>query len=144
MRIGVPKETAEGERRVALVPEVVAKLTGQGQEVVVQRGAGAGALIPDESFADAGAQLVDDAAPALGADVVVKVAAPSAEEIAGLRSDSVLIGFLGPLTNGEGVRAIAAAGVDQLRDGGGAPDQPCAVDGRALLAGEHLGLSRRR
>jgi NAD(P) transhydrogenase subunit alpha len=111
MRIGVPKETAAGERRVALVPEVVGKLSGQGHEVLVQRGAGAGALIPDQAFADAGAQLVDDAAVALGADLVVKVAAPSAEEIVRLGSDSVLIGFLGPLTNGEGVRAIAAAGV---------------------------------
>jgi NAD(P) transhydrogenase subunit alpha len=111
MRIGVPKETAAGERRVALVPEVVGKLTGQGHEVLVQRGAGAGALIPDQAFEDAGATLVDDAAAALGADLVVKVAAPSAEEIVRLGSDSVLIGFLGPLTNGEGVRAIAAAGV---------------------------------
>ena len=100
MRIGVAKETAEGERRVALVPEVVGKLTGQNHEVLVQRGAGAGALIPDQAFEDAGATLVDDAAAALGADVVVKVAAPSAEEIVRLGSDSVLIGFLGPLTNG--------------------------------------------
>jgi NAD(P) transhydrogenase subunit alpha len=111
MRIGVAKETAEGERRVALVPEVVGKLTGQNHEVLVQRGAGAGAFIPDRAFEAAGAQLVDDAAAPLGADVVVKVAAPSAEEIVRLGSDSVLIGFLGPLTNAEGVRAIAAAGV---------------------------------
>ncbi len=111
MRIGVPKETAEGERRVALVPEVVGKLTGQEHELVVQRGAGEGALIPDQAFEDAGAQLVDDAAAALGADLVVKVAAPTAEEIGKLGSDSVLIGFLGPLTNGEGVRALASAGV---------------------------------
>ena len=117
MRIGVPKETAEGERRVALVPEVVTKLArsaGEGSsalEVVVQRGAGAGALIPDDAYAEAGAQLVDDAAEVFGADVVVKVAAPSADEIVRLGSESVLIGFLGPLTNGEGVRALAAAGV---------------------------------
>jgi NAD(P) transhydrogenase subunit alpha len=111
MRIGVPKETAEGERRVALVPEVVGKLSGQNNEVLVQRGAGAGALIPDQAFEDAGAQLVDHAAAPLGADVVVKVAAPSSEEIGQLGADSVLIGFLGPLTNAEGVRAIAGAGV---------------------------------
>jgi NAD(P) transhydrogenase subunit alpha len=110
MRIGVPKETAEGERRVALVPEVVKRLSDQGLEVVVQRGAGAGALIPDVAFADAGARLVDDAGEALGADVVVKVAAPDGEETGQLGSDSVLIAFLGPLTNGEGVRAIAATG----------------------------------
>ena len=110
MLIGVPKETAEGERRVALVPEVVRKLTDSGLEVVVERGAGAGALIPDAQYEAAGAKLVDGAATAFGADVVVKVAAPNAEETARLRADSVLIAFLGPLTNGEGVRAIAQTG----------------------------------
>jgi NAD(P) transhydrogenase subunit alpha len=117
MRIGVPKETAEGERRVALVPEVVSKLVrgtagegGGALGVAVQRGAGAGALIPDQAFADAGGELVDEAA-ALGADVVVKVAAPTAEQVGQLRPDAVVIGFLGPLTNGEGVRALAEAGV---------------------------------
>jgi len=110
MKIGVPKETAEGERRVALVPEVVKKLSGQGHELVVQRGAGDGALIPDAAFEEAGATLVDDAATTLGADVVVKVAAPNPEETAQLSADSVLIAFLGPLTNGEGVKAIAQTG----------------------------------
>src|SRR3981081_3070805 len=102
MRIGVPKETTEGERRVALVPEVVKKLSAtEGIEILVQRGAGAGALIPDAAYEEAGATLVDDAAAALGADVVVKVAAPNAEETVRLGSDSVLIAFLGPLTNGD-------------------------------------------
>ncbi|HEX3975000.1 MAG TPA: Re/Si-specific NAD(P)(+) transhydrogenase subunit alpha [Solirubrobacteraceae bacterium] len=118
MRIGVPKETTEGERRVALVPEVVGKLTRAAGEdaagrdplhVLVQCGAGAGALIPDEAFAEAGAELVDDAP--FDCDVVVKVAAPNAEEIARLGPESTLIGFLGPLTDGEGVRALASAGV---------------------------------
>jgi len=117
MKIGVPKETADGERRVALVPEVVRKLSGglsgdagSAVDVLVQRGAGEGALIPDAAFEDAGAQLVQDAATTLETDVVVKVAAPTAEETAHLGPDSVLIGFLGPLTNGEGVRAIAETG----------------------------------
>jgi NAD(P) transhydrogenase subunit alpha len=118
MRIGVPKETTGGERRVALVPEVVGKLTraagedasGEGGiQILVQRGAGEGALIPDEAFAEAGATLVDEAP--FDCDVVVKVAAPNAEEIGRLGSETTLIGFLGPLTNGEGVRALAAAGV---------------------------------
>jgi proton-translocating NAD(P)+ transhydrogenase subunit alpha len=115
MRIGVPKETTDGERRVALVPEIVSKLTrpaGEGASppvVLVQRGAGAGALIPDDAYAEAGAELVDEAP--FDADVVVKVAAPDAEEIGRLGSESTLIGFLGPLTNGEGVRALADAGV---------------------------------
>jgi H+-translocating NAD(P) transhydrogenase subunit alpha len=107
MQIGVPKETSEGERRVALVPEVVRKLSGQGHEILVERGAGAGALLPDSQFEEAGAKLVDDAWPA---DVVVKVAPPSAEEVGRLGSATVLIGFLQPLTNGEGIRSIAETG----------------------------------
>jgi H+-translocating NAD(P) transhydrogenase subunit alpha len=110
MKIGVPKETAEGERRVALVPEVVKKLSDQSLEVLVQRGAGEAALIPDAAFEEAGATLVDDTGALFGADVVVKVAAPSAEETSRLGPDSVLIAFLGPLTNGEGVKAIAQTG----------------------------------
>ncbi|MBV8735191.1 MAG: hypothetical protein JO120_10455, partial [Solirubrobacterales bacterium] len=88
MEIGVPQETAEGERRVALVPDIVGKLArtgeadgGEAVEVLVQRGAGDGALIPDRLYEEAGARLVDDAAAALAADVVAKVAPPSEEEI---------------------------------------------------------------
>ncbi|HEX4804720.1 MAG TPA: Re/Si-specific NAD(P)(+) transhydrogenase subunit alpha [Conexibacter sp.] len=110
MRIGVPKETVEGERRVALVPEVVRKLTASGLDVAVERGAGAEAMIPDAQFEDAGAALTDDAAALWQSDVVVKVAPPSAEEVVRLGRDSVLIGFLAPLTNAEGVRALAASG----------------------------------
>ena len=112
MQIGVPKETAEGEHRVALVPEVVGKLSGgeNGVEVVVERGAGAGALIPDAQYEEAGARLVDDPAGVYEADVVVKVAPPTADEIGRLRSDGVLIGFLQPLSGGEAIEAIAASG----------------------------------
>jgi NAD(P) transhydrogenase subunit alpha len=110
MRIGVPKESAEGERRVALVPEVVRKLTSAGHAVAVERGAGEGALLPDDAFAEAGAELVDPAT-AWGAEVVLKVAPPSPEEVGRLRDDAVLIGFLAPLSNPDGVRALADAGV---------------------------------
>ncbi|MBV9535559.1 MAG: NAD(P)(+) transhydrogenase (Re/Si-specific) subunit alpha, partial [Solirubrobacterales bacterium] len=117
MEIGVPKETAEGERRVALVPDILGKLVrtgdaegGEAVEVLVQRGAGDGALIPDRLYEEAGARLVDGAA-AFSADVVAKVAPPSEEEIKLLRGDAVLVGFLQPLTNSEGVRALARAGV---------------------------------
>ena len=112
MRIGVPKETADGERRVALVPEVVRKLASGdgGIEVMVERGAGAGALIPDAQYEEAGALMIDDPAGPYEADVVVKVAGPNPEEIARLRSGSVLIGFLQPLTAGEAIRAIAQTG----------------------------------
>ena len=110
MRIGVPKETAAGERRVALVPEVVRKLKGKDHEIVVESGAGAGALLADEQFTEAGATIGDP----WGADVVVKVAPPSADEVAKLGSGGTLIGFLEPLTNPEGVQALANAGVTAI------------------------------
>src|SRR4051794_23370252 len=88
--IGVPKESAPGERRVALVPDVVRRL-GDAVEVVVEPGAGAGALIPDELYEAAGARLSADA---WDCDVVVKVAPPAPAEIARLREGAVLIGFL--------------------------------------------------
>ncbi|MHB8658235.1 MAG: Re/Si-specific NAD(P)(+) transhydrogenase subunit alpha [Solirubrobacteraceae bacterium] len=109
MRFGVPKETAAGEKRVALVPEVVGKLTGQDHEVLVQRGAGDAAMIPDELFEQSGATLVDGDA-VWDAEVIVKVAAPDAGETARLKSDSMLIAFLGPLSNGSGIQAIARTG----------------------------------
>ena len=97
----------EGERRVALVPDIVRKLTGQGHEVVLEPGAGTQAGILDEQFEQAGATLGDGA---WDADVVAKVAAPTEAEVGALRSDSVLVGFLAPLTNGAGNRAIAKTG----------------------------------
>jgi NAD(P) transhydrogenase subunit alpha len=111
MQIGVPKESVAGERRVALVPEVVRKLTAQGHHVVIERGAGAAAMIPDAQFEDAGAALADDLSAVYGSDAVVKVAPPTAEEIARLKKGGVVIGLLAPLTNADGVRALAAAGV---------------------------------
>ena len=75
--VGVPRESAAGERRVALVPKVVEKLRSRGVEVVVESGAGLGALIPDEVYTAAGATIGDP----WSADVVVKVAPPTAEEI---------------------------------------------------------------
>ena len=108
MRLGVPKETAPGERRVALVPEAVGRLAGAGFEVVVERGAGEAAAFPDEAFAEAGATLVSNA---LDADAVVKVQKPSADEIAALRQDAIVIAFLQPLTDREAVERLAAAGV---------------------------------
>ena len=111
MQIGVPKESVAGERRVALVPEIVRKLTAQGHEVVVERGAGAAAMILDEQFEEAGAAITEDTAAVYGSDVVVKVAPPTADEIALMKKGSVLVGFLAPLTNPEGVGALAAAGV---------------------------------
>ena len=106
MRIGVPKETAADERRVALVPEVVKKLVAKGHEVVVEGGAGEAALVPDGLFADAGATIGDP----WGAEVVVKVAPPTAEELSHLSSGKTLIGFLNPRGNPDGLKAVAATG----------------------------------
>src|SRR5271166_1152922 len=110
MRIGVPKETAAGEHRVALVPEVVSKLRAKGLDVVVQSGAGADALLSDEAFAEAGAKVTDDAAEVWGSDVVVTIAPPDPEQIRALGKGSILIGFLAPLTSPATTRALAEAG----------------------------------
>jgi H+-translocating NAD(P) transhydrogenase subunit alpha len=111
MRVGVPKETAEGERRVALVPEVVRKLAQGEHEVIVEAGAGQAALIPDPLFEEAGARIAPDPGDVWGADAVVKVAPPSSDEIGRLGADGVLIGFLSPLTAPDTVRALAGAGI---------------------------------
>jgi NAD(P) transhydrogenase subunit alpha len=110
MKIAVVKETADGEHRVALVPEVVRKLTSAGHQVLVESGAGDEALIPDDAYSEAGATLTSDSGALWRADVVTKVAPPSSEEISRLGSETVLIGFLQPLTNADGVRALASAG----------------------------------
>ena len=108
MKIGVPRETTAGERRVALVPEAVAKLVKAGSEVVVESGAGVGASHDDEAYRAAGATVATDRAAALGADVVLKVQKPTPEEIGLLREGAALIGTLQPLTNPDLVRALVA------------------------------------
>jgi NAD(P) transhydrogenase subunit alpha len=110
MRVGVPKESREGERRVALIPDVVRSLTGDDIDVAVEAGAGEAAGHPDAEYSDAGAS-VGSANDAWGADVVAKVALPTRDEIGRLRSGQVLIGHLAPLTSGETTKALADAGV---------------------------------
>ncbi len=107
MKIGVPKETAESERRVALIPDVIASLTGKDLDVVVEAGAGEGSGHPDSQYTDAGAEIGDPWV----ADVVAKVGLPTADEIGRLRQGQVLIGHLAPLTSAETNRALASAGV---------------------------------
>jgi H+-translocating NAD(P) transhydrogenase subunit alpha len=107
MRIGVPREVAPGERRVALVPDVVRRLASKGPEVVVEPGAGEGALIPDAMFEEAGANIGDPWA----ADLVLAVSPPGSETVGRLGSDTVLVGFLAPLTSPETTRALASGGV---------------------------------
>ena len=107
MLIGVPKETAAGETRVAITPETVKKLKSQGHEIRVERGAGLAASVTDEAYAEVGAQLVD-AAAALGADMVLKVRSPDAAELAQMKAGSTLVGMLNPF-DAEGLKALAAA-----------------------------------
>src|SRR3954464_11341456 len=108
MRIGVPRETAAGERRVALVPEIIGKLVPAGFEVLVQRGAGEAASFPDAAYEEAGARLVDDWAEA---EAVVKVQKPSEDEARRLRDGQVLLGFLQPLRDRAGIEQLAQRGM---------------------------------
>jgi NAD(P) transhydrogenase subunit alpha len=96
---------------VALVPETVSKLREAGFEIRVERGAGTAAGYPDESYADAGAELVDGSSLAGGAEGVVRVSPPSAEEVARLAPGTVLLGFLQPLTDAEGIERLRERGV---------------------------------
>jgi H+-translocating NAD(P) transhydrogenase subunit alpha len=107
MRVGVPKEIAGGERRVALVPDAVGRL--EGFTVAVEHGAGETAGFPDVAYAEAGAELVADAWD--GADAVAKVAGPTEPELAKLSSGQVLVAFLQPLTETERIDRLRAAGV---------------------------------
>ena len=104
----MPRETAAGERRVAIVPESVPKLAALGLEVAVERRAGRESAFTDDAYEEAGAQIVD---AALDADLVAKVAPPSERETDALKTDAVLVGFLAPLTNPQGLERLAGRGV---------------------------------
>jgi H+-translocating NAD(P) transhydrogenase subunit alpha len=110
MKVSVVKETAPGERRVALVPDAVVKLRTAGLEVLVESGAGDGAWHTDDSYAEAGASVVSRS-EALAADVVLMVSKPDAAAIGALRPGQLVIGMLAPLTDPELTSALAAAGV---------------------------------
>ena len=112
MKIAVAKEIEVGERRVALIPDAVARLTKQGIEILVERGAGEAAFFADEAYEAAGAAIVADPASLWGeGDIVVKVAPPKESEIAYLREGSILISFLNPLGNPEIVSRLASGKV---------------------------------
>jgi NAD(P) transhydrogenase subunit alpha len=114
LKVGVPKETAEGERRVALVPEGVEKLGKQDIEVLVESGAGRDFNL-DEAYEEAGATIASDAGEVYKqADVVLKIRVPSDEEIGQLGDGQVVIGFLEPLTEPERIEKLAEAGVTAL------------------------------
>jgi len=109
MQIGVPRERAAGETRVAATPETVKKLKAQGHSVQVEREAGLAASITDEAYLAAGAEIVEQAA-ALGADLVLKVRRPEAEELGLMKSGATLVGMLDPFDRA-GLQALAAAGL---------------------------------
>lgn len=109
VKIGVARETAEGERRVALTPETCKKLVGAGAAVQIQRGLGDGAHFPDQAYADAGATLVDDASGAVGdADLVLCVQPPAPDAIARLKPGATLVGILQPQADDARGDAIVA------------------------------------
>lgn len=113
LRLGVPKENAPGETRVAIVPDVARRLKDAGFEVVIERGAGESAYFFDESYEEVGARVASRN-EALTADVVVKVQPPDQSDIALMREGAVYIGFLEPLDEPETSRRLADRGVTAL------------------------------
>jgi len=111
VRVAVPKETGAGERRVALVPDAVGKLASSGFTFAVERNAGHAAGFPDDEYAAAGADVVSRTDVLTGVGAVVRVGGPTADEVAELEPGTVLIGFLAPLSDPEGIERLAARGV---------------------------------
>jgi NAD(P) transhydrogenase subunit alpha len=108
MRIGIPAETAAGEKRVATVPEVVEKLIKLGFKVAVESGAGEGANCSDDSYRAAGAEIIVGAPPLWAAsDIVFKVAVPTSAEVELMREGCTLIGFIWPAQNPELMKQLA-------------------------------------
>ncbi|MDQ6709327.1 MAG: Re/Si-specific NAD(P)(+) transhydrogenase subunit alpha [Candidatus Dormibacteraeota bacterium] len=107
MKVGVPKETSAGERRVGLVPDGVTKLIAVGLQVSVQAGAGSEAFYADEAYQKAGASMVPDARGLFNAaDAILKVQPPTLEEVAWMRDGALSVSFLQPSTNPDVVRAL--------------------------------------
>jgi NAD(P) transhydrogenase subunit alpha len=111
VRVAVPKESGAGERRVALVPDAVGKLATSGFTFAVEREAGLAAGFIDDEYKAAGAEVVSRAELLAGAHAVVRIGRPTAEEVAELEPGTVLIGFLAPLSDPEGIERLAARGV---------------------------------
>jgi NAD(P) transhydrogenase subunit alpha len=109
MRVGIPNESARGERRVAMVPDVVRRLAAKRHVVAVEPGAGAAAHIPDAAYEEAGATVTPDALR--GADLIPLVGPPTTDEIARLPEGATVVGFLAPLTKPELAQALAARNI---------------------------------
>ena len=125
-------ESGADERRVALVPKAVASLVNSGVAVVVESGAGEGALLPDELYTEAGASIGD----AWAADIVVKVAPPTADEVGRLHSGQTLIGFLAPRDRRQLDRRAEASRCAGVRARGHPADLAGAGDGCVVVAGQ--------
>jgi NAD(P) transhydrogenase subunit alpha len=109
MRIAVPRESADGETRVAATPDTIQKFVQTGNSVAVQTGAGEAAGHPDSQFTEAGASITPDfAATVSGADAVLKVQKPTSDEIAQIPEGSIVIGYLDPLTDDATAQALTA------------------------------------
>jgi len=114
MKVGVAKETAPGERRVALVPEGLGKLTAAGLEILVERGAGDGAAIPDLAYAEAGATVVSTVDLYRQSDVILRVQKPSDSEVKVMRKGQAVLGLLQPLIDPKTAAALAEQGVTAI------------------------------
>src|SRR5688572_21747284 len=113
--VGVPRETAAGERRVALVPAVIAQITKAGFDVVIESGAGVEAGFPDAEYEKQGARIGDRAA-AFAADILLQVRTAAASQnnaadLAAYRATQIVIGFSDPLSNADGAKQMAGRGV---------------------------------
>lgn len=113
MRIAVPKEIKSGEKRVALVPDIISKLTKAGLEVVIETGAGVAAQYSDKQFSDAGAQVKSSDVIA-GADVVLSVQPLNPAQIKTLKKGAITISFLSPTTSTDSIEAAISAGVTAI------------------------------
>ena len=114
MKVAVVKESAPGERRVALVPEMIARLRGAGLEVLVESGAGDGAWLADSAYAEAGATVVSRAELLADADLIVMVGKPDRELAGALRPGQAILGLLNPLADPGLAAALAARGVTAI------------------------------
>ena len=114
MKVGVARETAPGERRVALVPEALGKLQAAGLEILVEAGAGAGASIPDQAYAGGGASIVSADELYRQAEVVLRVQKPSTKEVERLHEGQVVVGLLAPLIDPQLAATLAGKGVTAI------------------------------
>lgn len=112
MKLGVPKELKERERRVALSPEIVGKLTKAGYEISIEKDAGASSYFSDEAFIAAGASIVADKQTIYSqSDVVLKVNPPSIDEVVLMKKEAILISFLWAATNTDLIQACEKQGI---------------------------------